>query len=52
MAQIADGITYLHEHGIVHRNLKPENLLIGIKPNGSATVKIADFGFQQVHRDR
>ena len=37
---IMSGIEYLHRNGIIHRNIKPENILIGSKEN----IKIGDFG--------
>jgi tRNA A-37 threonylcarbamoyl transferase component Bud32 len=47
--QIVTAVEYLHARGVVHRDLKLENLLIGKqKPNSdkkSVVVKIADFGF-------
>ena len=39
-AAVADALAYAHAHGVVHRDLKPGNLLRA--PDG--TVKIADFG--------
>lgn len=45
MKQILEGLTYLHAHNILHRDLKPDNILY--KKSGSTSVKIAiaDFGF-------
>ncbi|XP_043234896.1 serine/threonine-protein kinase SIK1-like isoform X2 [Amphibalanus amphitrite] len=39
--QIASAVDYCHRHGIVHRDLKVENLLI----DGCGQIKIADWGF-------
>jgi serine/threonine-protein kinase len=39
-AQAARGIHALHEAGLVHRDVKPQNLLVG--PSGQ--IKLADFG--------
>ena len=39
-AQIALGLEAAHQHGIVHRDIKPQNILIG--PEG--TAKVTDFG--------
>jgi len=41
--QIAEGLEYAHEKGVIHRDLKPGN--IKVRPDG--TVKILDFGLAQ-----
>jgi serine/threonine protein kinase len=40
---ILHGLTYLHAQRIVHRRLKPSNLLVGMTTQGPV-VKITDFG--------
>lgn len=40
ISQAADGLHYLHENGMVHRDVKPDNILIEV--NGNA--KLLDFG--------
>ena len=47
LVQICDGLKYLHERGVVHRDLKPGNILI----TDDGQVKLADFGVAQVRRD-
>jgi len=41
---ILKGLAYLHKHGMVHRDIKPQNLLINKEPDGTWVSKIADFG--------
>ena len=49
--QIISAVAYLHEHGVVHCDLKPSNILVIEKDEptagGTLTVKIADFGLSQ-----
>lgn len=39
--QILRGIAYCHSHRVLHRDLKPQNLLIDRRNN---LLKLADFG--------
>lgn len=41
--EILYGLQYLHEQGIVYRDLKPENLFI----DADGHIKIGDFGLSK-----
>jgi len=41
---------YLHSIGVVHADLKPENLLLCSRKKGAETVKIIDFGCASVDK--
>eukprot|EP01083_Nonionella_stella_P062681 162986_1 len=46
LKQLASGLLYVRNRNLIHRDLKPQNLLLSEGPDGSlATLKIADFGF-------
>ena len=43
MIQLASALDYAHQHGIVHRDVKPDNLYV----MGDGTIKLGDFGIAQ-----
>jgi serine/threonine-protein kinase len=45
--KVCDGLAHLHEQGILHLNLKPENVLCA----ADGTVKVTDFGLALPHVD-
>jgi len=42
--QLADALAAAHEHGVIHRDLKPGNIMLMEGPGGISRVKILDFG--------
>ena len=46
--QLSLGIKQLHYYGIIHRDLKLENVLMDYEDNEHFTTKIIDFGLSQV----
>ncbi len=45
--QVCAGMRYAHRNGIIHRDIKPQNLLL---TKDRETVKIADFGVARIHQ--
>lgn len=47
MKQISEGLSHAHKNGIIHRDIKPQNILM----TNDLTCKITDFGISRAYGD-
>ncbi|QDF96017.1 serine/threonine protein kinase [Azoarcus sp. DD4] len=45
--QVADALDYAHRHGVVHQDIKPDNIAV---TSASGNVKVMDFGIARLRR--
>ena len=48
LAQVAHGLTYLHSRGIIHRDVKSDNVLLFGDFPSDFVVKVSDFGLASI----
>jgi serine/threonine-protein kinase len=53
IAEVADGLDYAHRKGVLHRDVKPGNILItpGPDPMNPDAVKLTDFGIARMAQE-
>eukprot|EP00299_Pterocystis_sp_00344_P014003 c6923_g1_i2.p1 GENE.c6923_g1_i2~~c6923_g1_i2.p1 ORF type:complete len:560 (+),score=111.15 c6923_g1_i2:30-1682(+) len=49
ISQLAAGLSFMRSKNVIHRDIKPQNLLLTDSP--SPVVKIADFGFARIMKE-
>src|SRR5262245_60344965 len=52
VSQACEAIAEAHTLGIVHRGIKPRNLFLTRRPDGSGFVKVIDFGISKATQDQ
>ena len=48
LLELLDGLGFVHEHGLVHRDIKPGNVFLERSEHGVDRVKLLDFGLARM----
>ncbi|MBZ0185695.1 MAG: protein kinase, partial [Candidatus Obscuribacterales bacterium] len=46
--QISDAISHAHQKGVIHRDIKPTNIILNQTGDGALRIQIVDFGIAKV----
>jgi serine/threonine protein kinase len=49
--QILDGLDHAHHCGVIHRDLKPDNVFVTVNYRGDTVIKLVDFGIAKLLDD-
>jgi len=49
--QMIDRLEYIHDRGLIHRDVKPENFLFGVSGGVGKVLHLIDFGFCKRYMD-
>ena len=44
VAALLDAVAYVHERGLVHNDLKPDDIFVSMRPDGTFEVTLVDLG--------
>ncbi len=47
LTQVLDAVSYAHRNGVIHRDLKPDNIIL-VGDGGSLRIKVLDFGIARM----
>lgn len=48
ITQICEGLKHAHDNGVIHRDLKPNNIIVSRTDDGGEIARIVDFGIAKV----
>lgn len=48
MEDVLAGLSFSHQHGVIHRDIKPGNVMLTSRDLSNARAKIADFGIARI----
>ncbi|HEX4460211.1 MAG TPA: serine/threonine-protein kinase, partial [Polyangia bacterium] len=48
---VAEALAHAHEQGLIHRDLKPDNVFLARRAKGREIVKVLDFGLAKLASD-
>lgn len=49
LGQVCEALGAAHEHGVIHGDVKPDNIFLTPAPEGGLRTKLLDFGLSKVH---